>query len=134
MLSISVRSDFSKACDMIRDMSEKQMPFATAAALTEIAKSTKIDLQASIPQVFTAKGRPAPFTMNAMAYKPATKADQRSEVYVKDAQAVYREKEETGGTETPRAGNALVIPIRGNVQLNSSISRSTGISGLPVIG
>ena len=70
--------------DLIKDMDAlalKQVPFATAKALTNTAQDVKIAHVAEMSRVFD---RPTPFTLQSHYVKPATKNDLVSMVYLKD--------------------------------------------------
>lgn len=60
---------------------KKQIPFATAYALTQTAKVAQQEVEREIPRVFD---RPTPFTRQAIRIKPATKRRLQSEVLIKD--------------------------------------------------
>ena len=95
---ISVRNDYLRAMRALNDLSAKQLPFATAAALTDTAQAARAEVTAALPRIFD---RPVPFTVNALGFKPATKADLTAEVFVRDIQGRYLLHEEIGGTRTP---------------------------------
>jgi hypothetical protein len=90
------------------DIAAKQIPFATALALTKTAKAASEDLTRELPSMF--KKTPTPFTTRAMTYTWAKKSDLTATVQVRPLQARYLQKLETGGTETPD-GKAFVLPI-----------------------
>lgn len=112
MATINVSSNVKAVSRSLNDIASKQIPFATARALTTTAKLVQARITSDLPTIFD---RPTPFTMRAIGVTPATKASQTAVVFVKDAQAKYLEIEETGGTRTP-ASVALVLP--GTIKLN----------------
>lgn len=59
----------------------RQLPFATALALNATARGVKAAGVESMRREFD---RPKPITLNSLYIKPATKARQQAEVYVKD--------------------------------------------------
>lgn len=59
----------------------KQIPFATALALTKTAQELKLVQIAEMNRVFA---NPSPYTINALAVRPATKQKLRSEVFFKE--------------------------------------------------
>lgn len=65
---------------------QKQLPFATAKALTKTAQQTRDELKAQIQKDLD---RPTPFTIRGISIRSATKANQQSLVYIKDIQAEY---------------------------------------------
>jgi hypothetical protein len=112
MATINVSSNVKQVERSLNDIARKQIPFATARALTTTANLVQARITRELPTIFD---RPTPFTMRAIGVTPATKTNQTAVVFVKDAQAKYLEIEETGGTRTP-AGVALVLP--GTIKLN----------------
>ncbi|MBC2676904.1 hypothetical protein [Pseudomonas baltica] len=54
----------------LTEIEQRQIPFATALALTETAKLIKSSIEDEMRAVFD---RPTPFTMNALRLIPATK-------------------------------------------------------------
>ena len=106
MISMSVKSDFAAVVERIDSKFWKQIPFATAKALTDTAKDVQRELNTTIDQVFD---RPVPFTQKAIGVTFANKATLTSRVFVKDMQAAYLGLQISGGTRTPKK-RALVIP------------------------
>lgn len=90
------------------DLARKQVPFAAARGLTEVAFRAKSDVDALVKEKFD---RPTPFTQHAAGFAPARKESLRAKVFIKDAQAEYLALQETGGIRTP-AKTALTIPAR----------------------
>ena len=82
--------------------------FGIARGLTQVAKTSAQSVTAALPVEFD---RPNPFTMQSIAFTPATKDTLVSTVFVKDAQARYLDLEETGGTRTPMPGSPINIPV-----------------------
>jgi hypothetical protein len=82
--------------------------FGIARGLTQVAKLSATTVTAALPTDFD---RPNPFTMQAVSFTPATKDNLVATLFVKNAQAVYLELEETGGTRTPQPGSPINIPV-----------------------
>jgi len=80
MIKISVRGDIRVAIERL-SLAERQVPYATARALTKTAKAVQLELEKEIKQVFD---RPTPFTERALYTNPATKARLVAEVGIKD--------------------------------------------------
>jgi hypothetical protein len=116
---ITVTADTSGVRQALRSAG-KQAPFAIAKALTQVAKDAQQAVTASMPVKFD---RPTPFTMKAMAIKPATKTRLESTVFVKDAQAKYLLMQEKGGTRTPQPGSPIVTPVAQRTNAYGNISR-----------
>jgi hypothetical protein len=108
MIKINVSSDVAKLTRHLRDVEQRQIPFATATALTAVAKHAQASITAQLPSIFD---RPTPFTMRAIGMTPARKSDLTATVLVKPLQARYLELEETGGFRTSVSGKSLPEPI-----------------------
>jgi len=80
-IAIRVNTDLSRFKKRLNDLALKQVPFATAKALTLTAKDAQAEAQRVMQQVFD---RPTPFTLRSLFIRPATKARLSSMVYVKD--------------------------------------------------
>lgn len=63
------------------DSQQKQIPFATALALTRTAKAVEQDVRAEMPKVFD---NPTPFTIKGTYARPAKKSKLFAEVGLKD--------------------------------------------------
>lgn len=112
---LDVRADFRPFARTLDELARRQVPFATARALTEMANAAAVANRRALPSIFD---KPTPFTMAGIAVKPARKNDLVARVFVKDRQAEYLVLEETGGTRKPErskhggsgGGQALVMP------------------------
>lgn len=118
-LTISVRHDYHRIEAALTDLHRRQLPFATAAALTDAARAAQSAVTAELPEIFD---RPIPFTMKAIGMSPAHKADLTAEVFVKRTQAEYLYREEVGGTRTGAENThspstALILPSK--IKLNA---------------
>ncbi|MFH5923830.1 hypothetical protein [Roseomonas xinghualingensis] len=110
-----VKADFGPLTRGLSDLAQRQVPFATARALTSMAQTAAVANRRALPSVFD---RPTPFTMNAFSVQPARKGKPIARVFAKPRQAEYLQMQETGGTRTPELskqggtgkGQALVIP------------------------
>lgn len=79
-------------------LAEKQLPFAAATALNELAVDGKADVERGIKRNFD---EPTRFTKNSVAVLYAKKNQLHSTVLIKDQQAKYLGITETGGTRKP---------------------------------
>jgi hypothetical protein len=77
----SVKSDWHKLAGELDDVGRRQLPFATARALTDTVKLAQKDFKAALPSIFD---RPTPFTINSTYVRPATKADLTASIELKD--------------------------------------------------
>ncbi|MDR5815804.1 hypothetical protein QCE62_19645 [Caballeronia sp. LZ033] len=94
-IRISVQADLAALTRRLNDFERKQLPFASAQALTAVAKRVQAAEKAALPQVFD---RPTPFTVNSIGVKAAKKNTQEALVFVKDIAAAYLAPYEFGGT------------------------------------
>lgn len=90
--------DLIKAEVQLTKVVEKQIPFALARTLTEMAKSGQASTKKAMPSVFD---RPTKFTENAFAIRPARKTDLEALVFAKDRQQKYLSLTEKGGVRRP---------------------------------
>lgn len=107
MFSVNVRADVKQVERMLTDLQKKQIPFATALALTRTAQDVQAEVQASMDKQLD---RPTPFTKRGVAIKRATKSKLVSEVFIKPIQAGYLGYQIEGGTRHPK-GKAVVVPV-----------------------
>src|SRR5690348_15010580 len=98
-MQIRVSADIRKATRFLDSAAQKQIPFATAKALTETARLAQVAVTRSLPSTFD---RPNPFTMRAIGIRAARKGDLSAAVFVKDKQAEYLAIQETGGEAQPK--------------------------------
>lgn len=117
--AIRVTSDIGRLRARLSDVARKQIPFATALALTRTAQAAQVAVTRSMPSVFD---KPNPFTMRAVAIQPATKAKPEARVFVRPVQAEYLRLEETGGVRTPKR-KALVMPAAARVNQHGNLPR-----------
>lgn len=109
---ISVTSDLKHLERRLTNIEKKQLPFATARALTNTAKLVQQD---EIKQLEKDIDRPTPFTKRAFYVRSAKKKHLVATVGIKEIQANYLGLQIQGGTQRPK-GKALVQPA--NIRLN----------------
>lgn len=82
MLHVKIPADkLQQVKKALNELSEREIPFATALTLTNVAKAAKSDLKGVIPRVFN---NPTPFTRNSVFMKAANKREQKAIVWLKD--------------------------------------------------
>lgn len=69
-MQIDIRSNIPQISAWLTDAQKKQLPFATALAMTMTAKEAKLDAVSVMRKVFD---RPTPYTLNALQAVPANK-------------------------------------------------------------
>ena len=80
-LSFDVRGDTSQITRHLSSLAQRQVPFATALALTKTAKFVQQKIREEMPRVFD---RPTRYTLNSTWVRAATKARLWAEVKIKD--------------------------------------------------
>ncbi len=100
---LSIKIDTSSIQRGLRNLA-KQIPFATARALTETARAVKTAEAANMPKVLD---RPKPFTTSAMRVLPASKTNLVASVVMLDKTAWYLEPYEYGGATKLNPGNKV---------------------------
>lgn len=105
--SINVKTNIDAFSKKITALASKQLPFATAQALTAIAQVVVAAEQRNEQQVLD---RPRPFTTGAIGVIRANKARLEATVFVKDITAAYLEPYQFGGSNKLN-GRALLKPV-----------------------
>lgn len=78
--AISINAETKAAKGLLAGY-QKQIPYATAVALTKTAKAAQAEVIKEMPRVLD---RPKPFTLNSIYIKPATKLTLSAEIGAKD--------------------------------------------------
>ncbi len=108
MIDFDVRSNikqFTKGLD--RDQ-RRQVPFATARALTRTAQRCQADIQGNIPKLFnTTKKWWLKQQPTGIKITPAKKADLAATVYTR---AYFADLQEKGGIKAPFESGGLLVP------------------------
>lgn len=126
-MNLNIKPTIEAANRTLSNIERNQIPFATARALTETAKTVQKLEQRRIPRVID---RPTRYTQNSLFIQPAKKRDLKSFVGFKNVsrrgipQAVYLEKLITGGARGKKPaerraqsdglliGNQYLVPSR----------------------
>lgn len=103
---ISVRINVKAIEKTLSAFARQQIPYATALALTALAKKVQAEETKALSQVFD---RPTPFTLKAIGTKAARKSNLVASVYVKDIAASYLAPYEFGGMHKQN-GRATLNP------------------------
>lgn len=120
MFVINVRADVKQMERRLSALAYKQMPFATARGLTELAKIVQAGEQEAMTSVFD---RPTPFTLKSVGVRAARKDNLQALVYVKDIAAAYLEPYETGGTNKLNS-KALLKPVGAPLNQYGNLSKN----------
>lgn len=108
MIAVSVRGDMKAMQKAFVDLRGKQVPFATALALTTLAKGVQAAEADEIDKTFD---KATPFTRNAIAIVPATKLKPVAVVFPKDVQAAYLAPYVAGGDRSLGSKKGMLVPI-----------------------
>jgi hypothetical protein len=120
MLTLSVKADIRKVAKALDDAARKQLPFATAQAINATAEKVRLAQRDNMREVLD---EPTPFTLNSVAVKRATKANQVALVYVKPVAAAYLLPYEIGGKNKLNS-KALLKPINAKVNQYGNLPRN----------
>ncbi len=121
-LEISFESNLREWTASMTAFERGQVPFATAKALTDVAR---LDVKPAIErQIDSAFDKPVEFTRRGVAYRPAYKGALSSRVLIKDMQNAYLMIEEYGGVRTPKK-RALVIPSAQKLNSHGNLPKGT---------
>lgn len=118
MFAVSAKVDQSSMLAGLSDAEKRQIPFATARALTAVARKVK---DAEVHEMRDSFDRPTPWTLNSLFLKPATKAELTAYVWLKDDRAT------SGGTP---ASVYLRPEIHGGARLPKKFERALASVGL----
>ena len=111
-MDISLKDNTKEVLKDLGGVSKKQIPFATALALTKTAQSAQKALRkAAIQQI----DNPTPFTLRGFRIRKANKKTLTAEVFIADTQSEYLKYAIEGGTRTPKK-RAIIQP--GAIKLN----------------
>ncbi|WP_242183112.1 hypothetical protein [Sphingomonas sp. CARO-RG-8B-R24-01] len=108
MFAVNIRADLKPLHRAFVDLKAKQAPFATALALTTLAKGVQAAEDAEIAKTFS---KSTPFTRNAIAIVPATKSKPVAIVFPKDVQAAYLAPYVVGGNRSLGSKQGMLVPI-----------------------
>ena len=121
MINIDVRSNIKEICKKLDGIALKQVPFASATALTMLAKKVKA---AEIAALKDTLKNPSPFTLNSVRMSAARKGNLTATVFVMNKAAEYLSPYEIGGLHK-LSSKALLnpkdIPLNQYGQLSKAV-------------
>ena len=106
---LSMKSNIEQVTKDIERKYRKQIPFAVARALTDVAKHAKEEANRQTQTKF--EGGATGWTRRSFAYRRATKTQLEAETYLR-ADHAYMVKQIEGGTRLPKR-RAILAPARG---------------------
>lgn len=118
---VSVRSNVKEIQKSLSAFAYKQMPFATATALTLLAREVAAAEAANIASTFK---KPKPFTVRSIGVQGARKDTLTARVYVKPIAAKYLKPYEDGGSHS-LPSKALLNPKNIRLDQYGQLTRST---------
>lgn len=80
-MQFDIRSNVKEVSRWLDDAQKKQLPFATALAMTKTAQEVKVEEISTMKRVFN---NPTPYALNALRVSPAKKKDLIASVEFKD--------------------------------------------------
>jgi len=107
LVGLSIQGNIASVKRGLSDFQSRQVPFATALALNELAKGVR-DVEVGV--IDDAFDSPTPFTRNAYRIEVATKANPVAVVMAKDIQAQYLEPYVVGGDRSLGSKRGMLAP------------------------
>ncbi|MBB5411682.1 hypothetical protein HDG34_005643 [Paraburkholderia sp. HC6.4b] len=121
MLELSIRSNIEAVSRKLSALAYRQLPFAEARTVTELAKLAADAERNALPQVFD---NPTPFTVNSVAVQPARKGTPVARVYIRDKAARYLAPYEFGGVQYLGAKPANLVPAGASANQYGNLPRN----------
>lgn len=121
MPAIDIRADLSGFHRSLIALKAKQVPFATALALTRLAKGAAASEADAIADTFDT---PTPFTTRAVRIEPATKSKPVAVVALKDVQAQYLAPYVHGGLRALGGKRGMLVPREVGVNKYGNLTRN----------
>ena len=111
MLEVRVTSNLKEIGKKLDALAYRELPFATARALTELARELQAAERAEMESVFD---KPKPFTLNSVRVFGASKDSLTAGVFVMDRAANYLDPFVDGGEHfiAPGRGDHLLGPVQ----------------------
>lgn len=120
MFSISVKSNAAAFKRSLGLFQRKQLPFATAGALTSTAFDAQRAVKRNLSRKFNLTNK---FTISSVRVKKADKRTLTAKVFFMPIAARYMQRHETGGTKTPR-GRSIAVPAGVKKSARGKISKA----------
>ncbi|MCP1376032.1 hypothetical protein [Dyella lutea] len=120
-IELSVRTNVKDISKKLSNLANKQLDFATAQALTTLAKQVQQGEKDNIRKTFK---HPKPFTVNAVGVRGATKRTLTATVFVRPIAAKYLKPYEEGGRHV-LPGRALLNPKDIRLDQYGQLTRAT---------
>ncbi len=118
---MTVKVDTRPVSRLLTSIQRKQVPFAAATALNDVAFQTRT---VELLQVRNTFAHPRPFTAKAVQVDKATKSKLTASVFIRPEVATYLAPYEFGGTHVV-PGNAQLVPIHMRLDQYGQITKTT---------
>lgn len=105
---ITIKSNVDQATKSLTELQERQVPYAAARTVNDLAKLAQEAEKKAMPSVFD---KPTPFTVNSVGVTLAKKAMPVASVFVKDKAAQYLSPFEFGGKQFLGGKPADLVPV-----------------------
>ena len=106
--SIDCRAAMRQLSRDLNDLGRRQVPYATALTLNEVAREVVAAETAQLERTFD---KPTPFTRRAFGYRAARKTNLTATVFAKDRQAGYLAPYAFGGLQALGSKRAMLTPV-----------------------
>jgi hypothetical protein len=121
-IQISVRADVKRLQQSLDRLANTQVPYATALALTAVAKRVQEAEAKALSATFK---NPVPFTQRAFRVRPARKSNLTAIVFALPIQAAYLEPSEDGVPQALGKGKRIRTPVDIGVNASGDIPKGT---------
>ncbi|MCH7381386.1 hypothetical protein [Acinetobacter higginsii] len=122
MLRISISSDVRSQIRRLNEENKKQVAFALAKTVNELAKMAQVEEKKGLASFFD---NPTPFTVNSVGIKYAKKGNPTATIYIRPLAARYIEPYEFGGKQFLGNKPADLVPISVNANQYGNLPRNT---------
>lgn len=109
-MRIQIQTDVAKTLRLVDDFTYKQVPFATALALTSLAKKAQSSVQGKLDEKFVLRSS---WVKKGIQIEPARKADWPHSFSIVGSRDQFMALQAVGGIKKPKEGRHLAIPQEG---------------------
>jgi hypothetical protein len=122
MIDINISANIKEVSKKLSDLAYKELPFATARALTELAREVQAAERFGMESVFD---KPKTFTLNSVRVFGATKDTLTAGIFVMDKIAQVLSPFEIGGNHFLNPGqNWLHVPVQAPQDAGGNVPRN----------
>lgn len=120
--SIRIKSTVDQAVKGLSELEYRQVPFALARTVNELARLAQAAEKKAIPSVFA---KATPFTVNSVGMTSAKKSMPIASVFIKDQAAKYLAPYEFGGKQFLGAKPADLVPVNAKANTYGNLPRGS---------